>query len=67
MTLKYGLLYRCELSEWKFCLKDENFGWCLAVTPDVNKTAGGWEFPVSELVNMLVSVVRFRQHNAALG
>ncbi len=37
------------------------------VTPDVNKTAGGWEFPVSELVDMLVSVVRFHQHNAVLG
>ncbi len=30
-------------------MKVENFGWCLAVTLDVNKTAGGWEFPVSEL------------------
>ncbi len=67
MTLKYVLPCHCELFEWKFCLKVENFGWCLTVTLDVNKTAGGWEFPVSELVDMLVSVVRFRRHNAALG
>ncbi len=67
MNTKYDLQCRCDVFEWKFCLKVEIFGWWVTRSPDVNKPAGGWEFPESDRVDMLVSVVRFRRHNAALG
>ncbi len=48
-------------------MKVEIFGWWVTGSPNVNKPAGGWEFPESDRVDMLVSVVQFRRHNAALG